>query len=93
MTENSHPLAPNMEDFLRDADESVTLMAATSLPTVAQTAAFLAIEARDAGAADIANAADDIGRAARRHGAVTLTSPMQRLIAAIEAERKRREGS
>jgi hypothetical protein len=78
------PLVPDgVNDILRDADVLLALMGKESLDVVADLANTLTVSAHDAGAADIEEAARNLGRLAAGRGPVVLAGAMRALTDAI----------
>lgn len=78
------PLAPiGINDILQDADALLELMGKESLDVVADLANSLSVSAHDAGAAEIEEAARNVGRLASGRGAVVLAGAIRELTDAI----------
>jgi len=78
------PLAPiGINDILRDADVLIELMGKEPLGVVAELANTLTVSARQAGARDIEEAANNVRRLASGHGPVALTGAMRELTDAV----------
>lgn len=78
------PLAPqNFAEMLQDADELLALIANQPLPTVAEVAQSLTHCANEAGAREIAEAANAVSRIASGHQAAVLAGAIRDLSAAI----------
>ena len=83
---NSPPLAPAPRGFielLRDADALLELMGREPLDVVGNLAMHVTTCANDAGAHDIANAANAVSRIVSAHDGAALAGAMQRLVSAI----------
>ncbi len=82
-------LAPTgFTEMLRDADALLALMGSEPLDVVAQLANSLTDSAHDAGAVEIAVAADAVRHIASAHKPVALAGPMRDLTAAITRARR-----
>ena len=83
-------LAPTgFTEMLRDADALLALMGSEPLEVVAQLANSLTDSANDAGAVEIAVAADAVRHIASAHKPVALAGPMRDLTAAITRARRK----
>jgi hypothetical protein len=78
------PIAPkDLVEVLQDADALLTLIGNRPLPTVAEVAQSLTHSAHEAGAHELAEAAEAVSRIASGHQAVALAGAIRNLSAAI----------